>query len=252
MKKLIFLSVLVGGLFFQTPSEASAASYKVKEGDSLWLISQRYGVSVEELKNANGISESEIISGEYLQIPANSGGTHTVQNGESLWTIANDYGVTVAQLQQLNNLQGSVIYPGQALAVQVQATEASNSAYSEEDLDLLARLVHSEARGEPYEGKVAVAAVVLNRTNHEDFPSSIEGVVYETHQSGQIFAFEPVQNGEINRHADAESIQAAEEALNGYDPTNGATYFFNPDTATSSWIESRTINQRIGNHVFSN
>ena len=112
--------------------------------------------------------------------------------------------------------------------------------------ELLARIVHAEAKGEPYIGQVAVAAVILNRIDNPDFPNTLAGVIY------QPGAFEPVMNGTINQDVpkDASARKAAREALNGYDPTGGCLYFFNPDTATSKWIWSKTIVKTIGKHNF--
>ena len=112
--------------------------------------------------------------------------------------------------------------------------------------ELLARIVHAESKGEPYLGQVCVAAVILNRVDSADFPNSLAGVIY------QPGAFEPVSNGTINQAVpqDASARKAAREALNGYDPTSGCLYFFNPSTATSKWIWSRQIVKTIGKHVF--
>lgn len=112
------------------------------------------------------------------------------------------------------------------------------------DVNLLARLVHGEARGEPYEGKVAVAAVVLNRTADSRFPKTIAGVIY------QPGAFDAVYDGQINLDPDQSSINAARDALNGWDPSYGCIYYYNPATATSSWIWSRPIILSIGKHNF--
>jgi len=112
------------------------------------------------------------------------------------------------------------------------------------DLYLLARLIHGEARGEPYEGKVAVGAVVLNRTRDSRFPDTLAGVIY------QPGAFDAVYDGQINLPPDTSSVNAARDALNGWDPTYGCVYYYNPSTATSSWIWSRRIVVKIGNHNF--
>jgi len=112
------------------------------------------------------------------------------------------------------------------------------------DLYLLARLIHGEARGEPYKGKVAVGAVVLNRVKDSRWPKTIAGVIY------QPGAFDAVRDGQINLQPDQESINAARDALNGWDPTYGCVYYWNPATATSKWIWSRPIKVRIGKHVF--
>lgn len=114
------------------------------------------------------------------------------------------------------------------------------------DLQIMARAVNGEARGEPYEGQVAVAAVILNRVKHSSFPNSVSGVIY------QPGAFTAVSDGQINVPIDKNSTvyKACEDALNGWDPSGGAIYYFNPDTATSSWIWSRTFIKQIGKHRF--
>lgn len=118
--------------------------------------------------------------------------------------------------------------------------------HSVSDLQLLARAVNGEARGEPYEGQVAVAAVILNRVNHSSFPNTISGVIY------QPGAFTAVSDGQINVPIDTSSsvYKACQDALNGWDPSEGAIYYFNPNTATSSWIWSRPLIKVIGNHRF--
>ena len=129
-----------------------------------------------------------------------------------------------------------------ALGITAQSTTASSAAESE--IYILARLVHGEARGEPYVGKVAVAAVVLNRVRSASFPNTISGVVY---QSG---AFDCVADGQINLTPDADSIRAARDAMNGWDPTGGCLYYYNPATATNSWIWTRQVQLSIGKHAF--
>ncbi len=112
------------------------------------------------------------------------------------------------------------------------------------DLDLLARLISAEARGEPYEGQVAVGAVVLNRVDHASFPNSISGVIY---QSG---AFSCLNDGQFDQPVAESAYRAAQDALNGSDPSGGAIYYFNPATATSKWIWSRPLIVQIGSHRF--
>lgn len=124
----------------------------------------------------------------------------------------------------------------------LQAIHGRNAS----DLQLLARAINGEARGESYEGQVAVGAVILNRVKHPSFPNTIAGVIY---QSG---AFTAVSDGQINVPIDEKFTvyKAAQDALNGWDPTNGCIYYFNPSTATSSWIWSRPIVKKIGKHNF--
>ncbi len=116
--------------------------------------------------------------------------------------------------------------------------------FSPSDLDLLARVVRAEAQGEPYDGQVAVAAVVLNRVRHPEFPNTIPGVVYEPR------AFTVVANGQVNKPADETALQAAHAALNGLDPTGGALYFYNPAKTRDQWVRGREILKTIGEHIF--
>jgi len=131
--------------------------------------------------------------------------------------------------------------------VEVDTKESSstdNRFINEEEKKLLARLVQAEAEGEPFEGKVAVADVVLNRVEHEQFPDTIKDVIYQKN------AFEPVQNGSINEPASDEAVKAVEEALIDQDKNEELLYFYNPETATSDWIFSREVVKKIGNHSF--
>lgn len=120
----------------------------------------------------------------------------------------------------------------------------SKTTSNNQDVTLLARLINGEARGEPYEGQVAVGAVILNRTRNPKFPSTVAGVIY------QPGAFTAIVDGQINAKLEQSSINAARDALNGWDPSGGAIYYFNPATATSSWIWSRPLIKVIGNHRF--
>lgn len=121
---------------------------------------------------------------------------------------------------------------------------SSSSGYSSSDTWLLAKLIAAEARGENYRGQVAVGAVVLNRVAHSSFPDSISGVIY---QKG---AFDCVRDSNWNVSPTETAQKAAKEALNGWDPTGGAIYYYNPKTATNGWIRTRPVLTQIGNHVF--
>jgi len=120
------------------------------------------------------------------------------------------------------------------------------SSSSASDLQLMARAINGEARGEPYEGQVAVGAVILNRVKNSSFPNTIAGVIY------QPGAFTAVSDGQINVPIAENStvVKAAQDALNGWDPTGGAIYYFNPNTATNKWIWSRPLIKQIGKHRF--
>lgn len=126
-----------------------------------------------------------------------------------------------------------------------RAVSASSSAtIVSADHRLLSKLVHAEARGEPYKGQVAVAAVVLNRVRSASFPNTISGVIYQKN------AFTCVNNGSINNTPDSSCIRAALDALNGWDPTGGCLYYYNPRTAVDDWIRTRTTKTVIGRHEF--
>lgn len=133
----------------------------------------------------------------------------------------------------VNNVENTFVY-------------AKSSASTTSDLQLMARAINGEARGEPYEGQVAVGAVILNRVKSSKFPNTIAGVIY---QSG---AFTAVADGQINVAISEGStvLKAAQDAMNGWDPTGGAIYYFNPATATNKWIWSRPLIKTIGKHRF--
>ena len=131
-----------------------------------------------------------------------------------------------------------------ALGIQPSGGGSGGSGGSGGDEYLLARLISAEARGEPYEGQVAVGAVVLNRVRHMSFPNSISGVIY------QPGAFSCLDDGQFDQPISESAYRAARDALAGWDPSGGAIYYFNPNTATSSWIWSRPLIVTIGSHMF--
>jgi N-acetylmuramoyl-L-alanine amidase len=117
------------------------------------------------------------------------------------------------------------------------------------ELETLAKAIYSEARGEDYLGQVAVAAVILNRIDNSDFPDGIDGVVYQKVDGS--YAFSAVWDGQIHLYPNQAAYDAARDALYGWDPTNGALYYYNPDTATADWIfENTVVTKRIGRHAF--
>ena len=152
-------------------------------------------------------------------------------------------GLTVDGIAGTKTLQAMGIYNSSSSNSSSSSGNSSSSTNSN-DLNLLSRLVYGEARGEPYTGQVAVAAVVLNRVKSSSFPNTIAGVIY---QSG---AFDVVSDGQINLTPNDTAKKAAQDALNGWDPTNGAIYYFNPSTATNKWIWSRPMTVTIGKHRF--
>lgn len=127
----------------------------------------------------------------------------------------------------------------------LSSSSSPNSyGFTQSEIDLLARTISAESRGEPYEGQVAVGAVILNRIEHPSFPNTMAGVIY---QSG---AFSCIDDGQINEPVQESCKRAALDAMNGWDPSGGAIYYYNPVTATSKWIRSRPIIATIGKHVF--
>ena len=151
----------------------------------------------------------------------------------------------VKYFQQKNGLVADGIVGAKTLAaLGISSSSGATSSYSDTDVNLLARLIYGEARGESYVGQVAVGAVVMNRIKSSSFPNTMAGVIY------QSYAFTAVADGPINLTPNATAKKAAQDAMNGWDPTYGAIYYYNPKTATSQWIFSRQTTVTIGNHVF--
>ncbi len=146
----------------------------------------------------------------------------------------------VIKFQKKNGLSADGIVGSQT----AKAMGLNLSGQSNNDLYLLAKCIHAEARGEPYSGQVAVGAVILNRVKSSKFPNTIYGVIY------QPYAFTAVSDGQINLEPNSTAYKAARDALNGWDPTYGCIYYYNPSTATSSWIWSRKVVVTIGKHNF--
>ena len=152
-------------------------------------------------------------------------------------------------MEQINQGNRFTHYGGQSLENQVQQGTKNSQVqlpgkYSEQDLQLMANAVYGEARGEPYEGQVAVAAVILNRLESPDFPNSISGIIFQPR------AFTAVADGQIWLEPNERAKQAVLDAMNGWDPSENALYYFNPATATSGWIWSRPQIKQIGDHIF--
>ena len=155
----------------------------------------------------------------------------------------------VKYFQRKNGLKVDGIVGNQTLKAlgmsnYASSSDTQNNAYSDSDVMLLARLIYGEARGESYVGQVAVGAVVMNRIKSASFPNTMSGGIY------QSYAFTAVADGQINLTPNATAKKAAQDAMNGWDPSYGALYYYNPATATSSWIFSRKTTVTIGNHVF--
>ena len=152
----------------------------------------------------------------------------------------------VKYFQRKNGLSVDGIAGPKTLAAMgiYSSSSSSSSSSNSSNINLLSRVIYGEARGEPYAGQVAVGAVVLNRVKSSSFPNTISGVIY---QSG---AFDAVSDGQINLTPDSTAKKAAQDALNGWDPSYGAIYYFNPSTATNKWIWSRPLTVTIVRHRF--
>ena len=148
--------------------------------------------------------------------------------------------IAIKNFQRDNNINET----GSMDKITATAIGVTDNTQANTDLYLLAKLIYSESRGEPYEGQVAVGAVVLNRVDDAGFPNTLQGVIY------QPWAFTALHDGQFNLEPNSTAYQAAQDALNGWDPSYGCLYYYNPATATSSWIFSRQTIVTIGNHVF--
>ncbi len=178
---------------------------------------------------------------------------YTVKTGDTMSKIARENNLTLEDLVRMNPQvkNPDLIYVGQTIhTIEKEAEKARPKVkivvgYSQSELDLLARLVRAEAETEPYQGKIAVACVVLNRVASKAFPNTIKDVIYQKRQ------FQPVQNGQINKPADKDSIKAVQEALKEKRHLAGnSLFFYNPAIATSRWLDSRATTLVIGQHVF--
>ncbi len=201
----------------------------------LYVISNGAAISVI---SKNGSTGSEV---RQIQTKLKNWGYYTGSvDGVYGWQTES----AVKSFQRKNNLAVDGIAGEKTLQAMGIYSSGSANSQNESQVYLLAKVINGEARGEPYEGQVAVGAVVLNRVDHPSFPNSISGVVY---QKG---AFTAVDDGQIDAEMHSSSMRAARDALNGWDPTGGAIYYYNPVTATNKWIRSRKIICTIGKHVF--
>ena len=188
-------------------------------------------------------------------LPAYSGntGSYTVKWGDTLWIVSQKLGVSVNSLRTVNSLWHDNIYPGEVLYYVKPANQNVNQSsgettnqknFTQSDIDLMARVVYAESRGEPYKGQVAVAAVIINRLKNPNFPKTVYEVVY------QPWAFSSTIDGQIYLTPDSNAYKAVYDAINGYDPSYGALFFYNPVLSTSTWIFTRPVTIQIGNHIF--
>jgi len=250
-------STIYPGKILNIPSGGSVSAgekYIVKSGDSLYKISRRYGTSVDTLIRMNGLKTTTLYPGQVLNVPSGSGvsgaGKYLVRAGDTLYLLSKRWGVSIASIKSVNGLSSNTLYVGQVLQIpgntaSVSVASRGTSSLSRSEVLLLARLINGESRGEPYKGQVAVGGVVLNRIDSPLFPSTLSGVIYQPNE------FSVVLDGQINLSPTTTAINAAENALGGWDPSYGALYYWNPAKAPNNkFLNSKTIVARIGNHVF--
>lgn len=259
-KKLFFILFLLCASLL-IPTLAYAGTYYVQRGDSLFKIGQRYGVSPEYVRQTNGLKSTAIRPGQKLWVPDRkvNAYNYTVKKGDTLYKIAKKYGTTPQAIKAATGLKSNYIFPGQALLIPKNSAaktasragssaelrqEAQKNKVSAEEFELLAKIVYGESRGEPFKGQVAVAAVILNRVKSPKFPNTIKGVIF------QPGAFTAIVDGQAYLTPDETAYKAVKAALDGWDPTYGSLYYWNPAKTTNKWMQSKPIKIQIGNHVF--
>ncbi|WP_416150362.1 cell wall hydrolase [Salipaludibacillus sp. HK11] len=196
-----------------------------------------------------GIYAGTVNAYEYYDEPPFE--TYKVSEGDALSYIGKRFGVELEDLYSYNpDLEENLVITGSTINLvggytsNNNLTDSQRTALNANDRDLIERLVHAEARGQEYKGKVAVAEVVFNRVDSNDFPNSVNEVIMEERQ------FEPIASGTINNNPDAETKEAVQEALEGTDFVEGALFFWNPTIATSRWLEEKKVVTQIDSHEF--
>ncbi len=246
-----------------SPDQSEMEIYIVQPGDSLYEIARAYSTTVQEIMNVNNLVSEMIIVGQELNIPGTVAGdsddpvfedikpdlvlNYLVEDGDNILSIASQFDVNAGVIKSYNKLESVLLTTGQELLIPITVSEGTigdKHYYTQEELELMARAVHSEARGEPFAGQVAVAAVILNRVKHPLFPNDIEGVIFQPYQ------FSAIDDGQFWLEPNQISFVAARAALAGWDPTEGAIFYYNPETATSDWVFYRNVLIKIGNHYF--
>jgi N-acetylmuramoyl-L-alanine amidase len=258
------LSIPTGGT--AAPAQNTSSSHQVSSGDTLYSIAKKYGTSVDAIKAANGMSSNFIDVGQTLSIPNGTASAPTqststsyqVVSGDTLYSIADRHGTTVDAIKASNGMSSNFIDVGQRLTIPTgnsivppapKVETEQRSEVNQEDVEWLAKMIHSEAKGESFEGQVAVGAVIMNRVESDLFPNTIKEVLLE--QSNGYYQFTPAETGILHTATpNDENYEAAKRAINGEDPTNGALFFYNPDKTSSSYLKSRTVSTVIGNHTF--
>ena len=228
MKKYLRISVVIVLAFIFMSAAVSPIFFTDAPNDASDVLS-KYGSRGEEVRK--------------IQKKLSSWGYY---DGEIDGIYGTQTKKAVTYFQRKNGLTADGIAGPQTLAAMgISSSSSSSSSNTSNNVYLLARIISAEARGEPYKGQVAVGAVVLNRVDHPSFPNTIAGVIY---QNG---AFTALVDGQYDQPIADSAYKAARDALNGWDPTGGCIYYYNPSTATNAWIRTLPIYTQIGKHVFS-
>ncbi len=245
--------------------QSGSTTYTVKSGDSLYLIAQRFGITVNQIRQLNGLSSNTIYVGQTLKVSSTGASNpvpapptqqvvyvHSVKWGETLESIGRNYGVTAQAIASANMLTSYTVKSPMALIIPGPTKNHAGltglylkPGMSVADFHRLARMTYAEAGAEPYSGQVAVAAVILNRIASPKFPNTMDGVLK------QAWQFEPVSNGYYyNCVPSLSAYKAALDAVNGVDPSRGALFFFNPAKITNQWLLSKPFVYQVGSHAF--
>jgi N-acetylmuramoyl-L-alanine amidase len=240
----------------------AAPVHRVAPSDTLWQIARSNNTTVADLKTANRLTSALILPGQLIRIPV-----HTVSPGDTMWGIARRFGTGLPALLAVNpRVSPAHIFPGQLINIPAADLAAADPVrpgalpsrggqrsggghnFSQQEINLLARLVHAEAAGEPFVGQVAVAASVLNRLISPIFPNTLRDVIYQVAYG--FYQYSPVLDDRIYLPANRTAYQAVFEALAGWDPSLGALGFFNPRKTDNQWVRQQSVTTVIGNHVF--
>ena len=228
MKKYLRISVVIVLAFIFMSAAVSPIFFTDAPNDASDVLS-KYGSRGEEVRK--------------IQKKLSSWGYY---DGEIDGIYGTQTKKAVTYFQRKNGLTADGIAGPQTLAAMgISSSSSSSSSNTSNNVYLLARIISAEARGEPYKGQVAVGAVVLNRVDHPSFPNTIAGVIYQND------AFTALVDGQYDQPIADSAYKAARDALNGWDPTGGCIYYYNPSTATNAWIRTLPIYTQIGKHVFS-
>lgn len=248
MKHFKKILVLAGCILLSFQGvNVSAADYTVMPNDSLFKISQLFGVPIDTLKRDNYLTSDTILSGQILYVPSL---IYTVKSGDTLYLISKNYQISLTALRQANHKYDDRLIPGQKLIIPGIKPETGTGTvipYYGNEVDLLARLIEAETSGESYKAKAAVGAVVINRVQSNEWAPTITDVIYQKY--GDYYQFTPVKNNMINNPASSDSLRAAWAALYGSDPSNGAVFYFD-NSSTNQWLWSKTQTANIDHMVF--